>query len=236
MQDDVHRDEVVDVLLIQLVGVPIANLDPFVEAGFSDGLPGQLQARGIELQSDNLGVREAFCVVRDVLATAGADVEHLTAPSQPRERLRGLGQDVLCEHDAVGLRRVLQRLDKEGVVIASRPYPARAQVLGESSVVLVKGGVKLDATAQELRVCGIQKQRLQMRRNPVARLFVPIKQLKGVSPSAPDLDVAQLVVESSCQSRFGDALLAGVGDGAKQPRFQTNVCDPRRLIAQDLAE
>ena len=35
---------------------------------------------------------------------------------------------------------------------AARPYPARAQVLGENPVVLVKGSVELDATAQELRV------------------------------------------------------------------------------------
>ena len=96
MQDDVHRDEVVDLLLIKLVGVPIADLDPFSQAGFGDGLSGQLQARAIELQPNDLGVREAFGVVRDVVATAGADVEHLTAPFQPRERLRGLGQDVLC--------------------------------------------------------------------------------------------------------------------------------------------
>ena len=37
-------------------------------------------------------------------------------------------------------------------MVASRPYPACAQVLGESPVVLVKGSVELDATAQELRV------------------------------------------------------------------------------------
>jgi hypothetical protein len=53
---------------------------------------------------------------------------------------------------------------------------------------------------------------------------------------APDLNVAQIVVEPLCQRFFGGALLAGVGYGAKQSRFQADVCDPRRLVAQDVTE
>jgi hypothetical protein len=145
VQSDTHGDEVVDVLLVQFIGVAVAELDPFAEASFGNGLPGQCQARGIELQPDDLPIGEAFGVVRDVVATAGADVEHIAALLQLFERFWGLGQDVLGKHDAVRLRRVLECLDEEGIMVAAGPYTARAQVLGESSVVLVKGSVELYA-------------------------------------------------------------------------------------------
>ena len=121
-------------------------------------------------------------------------------------------------------------------MIAARPYPARPEVLGESPVVLVKGGVEFDAASRELGVGGVQEQRLHVRREPIACPFVPVQQLEGVGPSAPDLDVAQLVVEPLRERFLGDALLAGFGYGSEKPRLQADVGDPRRLVAQDVIE
>jgi hypothetical protein len=102
--------------------------------------------------------------VQGVVATAGTDVEYLAALLQLFERFWGLGQDVLGKHDAVGLRRVLECLDEEGIMVAAGPYTARPEILGESSVVLVKGSVELYAPPYELRIRRIQQQRLHIRR------------------------------------------------------------------------
>jgi hypothetical protein len=41
VQGDVHRDEVVGILLVKFVGVPVADLDPLAQVSIGDGLPGQ---------------------------------------------------------------------------------------------------------------------------------------------------------------------------------------------------
>jgi hypothetical protein len=95
VESNVHRYKVVGILLAQLVGIAVADLNPFAESRLGNGLLRELYARSIKLQSNNLGIWKTVGIVYDVIATTSTYVEYLATLLQSCERLRSLGQGML---------------------------------------------------------------------------------------------------------------------------------------------
>jgi hypothetical protein len=87
---------------------------------------------------------------------------------------------------------------------------ATLEIRREGAEVFIQRGEKLESTAQEAGMAGVEEKRLHVGRQPKATVLVPVQKLIGVRGSTPDGHVTRRQIAALGERILQDPALARV--------------------------
>ena len=223
VQGVLEIDQVVLAGVARLLGRPVTDRDPVGQAGGFHRSPSSRHGIGLELDTDELEVREASRHRDEPSPAAAVHVDDATAAAEVSDELGQLGERLLEEDRDVLGRQALDRHAVSVGPLADRP--TRSEELDHAAPVERRDGRVNELAAEIFRPVGVEQDRrdLVMAGQAIA---LERREIVGISGPCPRLDGRLMALGRSGELAGSESAGTGLPERIEQAELDAEVHQP----------